>query len=80
MSKFPPVKISRYTVIFFRSYSVTYFKISTREDEIHNYLSFGRLFCQLLFINEKGGQMTNNCEFHVLLLIFYSMKFVTGYD
>ena len=23
--------------------------------------------------------MTNNCEFHVLLLIFWNMKFVTGY-
>ena len=29
--------------------------------------------------DKKGGQMTNNCEFYVLLLIFWNMKFVTGY-
>ena len=43
------------------------------------------IICHLstfLFINspwQKGSQMTNNCEFHVLLLIFWNMKFVTGY-
>ena len=27
----------------------------------------------------KGGQMTNNHDFHVAFLIFESMKFFTGY-
>ena len=35
-------------------------------------------FCQWLH-TIKGGQMTNYCDFHVLLLIFQIMKFVTGY-
>ena len=43
------------------------------------------IICHLapfLFINsprQKGSQMTNNREFHVLLLIFWNMKFVTGH-
>ena len=28
---------------------------------------------------EKGGEMTNDCELHVLLLIFWNMKFIIGY-
>ena len=31
-------------------------------------------------ITDKGGQMTNNYDFHVLLLTFQYMKFVTEYD
>ena len=29
--------------------------------------------------DKQGSQMTNNGDFHVLLLIFENMKFTTGY-
>ena len=35
---------------------ILYFKRSTREHETHNFLSFGRLFCQGLFINKKAAK------------------------
>ena len=47
---------------------ISYFKRLTREQEIHNYLSFGHLF-PVTTCKWKGGQMTNYCKFHVLLLI-----------
>ena len=36
-------------------------------------------FCQWLHIKRKGSQMTNNSEFHVLLLIKSDVKFVPEY-
>ena len=54
-----------FLIAFFDSYggqAYSYFKRLTREYESHNYLSFGR--------KKRGGQMTNNCDLYIVLLIF----------
>ena len=64
--------------------AISYYKFHISKDQQEN-MKF-TIICHLaafsLYIvtDQKGGQMTNNCEFHILLLIFeIIMKFVTGY-
>ena len=51
----------------------------TREHETQNYLSFGHLFSYMLSLMKKANQMTNNSEFHVLLLTNKNVKSVPVY-
>ena len=58
---------------------ISHFCWLTREHETQNYLLFGHLFCRYLHVKRKSIEMTNNFEFHVLLLTNKNVKSVPVY-
>ena len=74
-------KVKLDQLIFFQPYPVTNFifqKINKRTWNSQLFVIWPPFLSGTIY-KQKGNQMINNWEFHVLLLIFWNMKFVTGY-